>query len=425
MFLSPYRCKLTTYLAILGVEYWSATACDLSAKIDREGKVAIIHGPQGIDDSIVDKMVRQNTKVFFRVDWLTPPEELNSLTQDYEAQCLTRGCEVDLSDGICMCSVNDVSETAVFTSDDDVKTKSIQELLSLLPIGAVPPTTAGGQVMSGVTKYPNESPSADTIFEIVDQYGIKHYRKNLKSSVSIGNGSLLFRNPVHFISLSDPEPRDAIYETDAVLDQYFYHANTAPFLAIRFAQRFGISNPSPGYISRIANAFQTGAYQSGSFTFGTNEYGDLAATFAAVVLDREARSVVLDADPFQGSLLEPFLKIVRVMRSLEFKPAAQTPLVFIYSDLQDMIGQQPHMLPSVFSFFNPAFQPAGKCFDIPCVMIRLPSKCRRDLPFLFYTIRSCPRSRFGCTRDAGTDWSKGYQSHECNPQFSQIRPESM
>jgi hypothetical protein len=48
------------------------------------------------------------------------------------------------------------------------------------------------------------------------------------------------------------------------------------------------------------------------------------------------------------------------MRSLEFKPAALKPLIFIYRDLQEMIGQQPHKLPSVFSFFQPDFKPAGK-----------------------------------------------------------------
>ena len=38
--------------------------------------------------------------------------------------------------------------------------------------------------------------------------------------------------------------RDAQYETEAVLDTYFYHDNVAPFLCPRIMQRFGFSNPS-------------------------------------------------------------------------------------------------------------------------------------------------------------------------------------
>merc|ERR1719352_1587231 len=121
------------------------------------------------------------------------------------------------------------------------------------------------------------------------------------------------------MSLADPNIRDAQYETDAALEHYFYHPNTAPFLAIRLAQRFGNSNPSPRYIKTISAAFRTGVYDTAGTPIGSGEYGDMKATIAAVLLDRESQDPVLDADPMHGSLLEPFLKIVRLMRSLEFE----------------------------------------------------------------------------------------------------------
>lgn len=69
------------------------------------------------------------------------------------------------------------------------------------------------------------------------------------------------------------------YETDATLNHFLYHPNTAPLLAIRFAQRFGISNPSPQYIEAIARAFQTGSYAftdgDETVNFGSGQYGDL------------------------------------------------------------------------------------------------------------------------------------------------------
>ena len=50
------------------------------------------------------------------------------------------------------------------------------------------------------------------------------------------------------MDLVEATTRDALHETDAVLDHLFEHDNTAPFLAYRFIQRFVGSNPSPRYI---------------------------------------------------------------------------------------------------------------------------------------------------------------------------------
>ena len=64
----------------------------------------------------------------------------------------------------------------------------------------------------------------------------------------------------------------------------------------------------------MANAFRSGRYTStvdaGTATaFGSGKYGDLGATAAAIVLDREARSATLDVDPAAGKLREPLLKV--------------------------------------------------------------------------------------------------------------------
>ena len=66
------------------------------------------------------------------------------------------------------------------------------------------------------------------------------------------------------------------------------------------------SNPSPRYVGVVARAFKQGAY--GGTTYGAH-YGDFGATFAAILLDREARSLTLDMDPIHGQLREPLLKV--------------------------------------------------------------------------------------------------------------------
>jgi hypothetical protein len=195
----------------------------------------------------------------------------------------------------------------------------------------------------------------DTVFEVTDAWGRTLFLQNVQSTVSLGaeGRGHNFRNPVHFMSFVATEAnvgkvigskivfimadqslvhnshgllslslvqncfyiqklKKALQETDAVLDNYVFHPNTAPFLAVRFCQRFGISNPSPRYVETVARAFQTGLYREpvSTRTFGRGKYGDLEATFAAVVLDREARSPLLDADPAHGSVREPLLKVL-------------------------------------------------------------------------------------------------------------------
>lgn len=114
----------------------------------------------------------------------------------------------------------------------------------------------------------------------------------------------------------DPNQRDALYETDAILQHYFEHPNTAPFVATTLIRHLVTSNPSPRFVSVVADAFRTGSYSSGGIDFGSSKYGDLDATVAAVMLDREARSATLDDDANHGRPREPLLKVMHMYRSM-------------------------------------------------------------------------------------------------------------
>jgi uncharacterized protein (DUF1800 family) len=159
--------------------------------------------------------------------------------------------------------------------------------------------------------------------------------------------------------------RDAQYETEATLDHYFYHDNTAPFLAMRLIQRLTLSNPTPRYIYTVASAFKDGQYLDESgLSFGAGTYGDMAAIFAAIYLDREARSTILDADSSHGSLREPILKLVAVLRSMQFK--SSHPVTYL-RHVKRFIGQIPHAFETVFSFFLPEYEPYGRVGDASLV----------------------------------------------------------
>ena len=85
----------------------------------------------------------------------------------------------------------------------------------------------------------------------------------------------------------------------------------------------------------MVDAFRTGAYGAGTFS---GEYGDLAATLSAILLDREARSPTLDYDATHGQLREPLLKVIHFLRSMEYSPRGGREVILHGLDAQ--IGQQ-------------------------------------------------------------------------------------
>eukprot|EP00586_Coscinodiscus_wailesii_P002545 CAMPEP_0172485260 /NCGR_PEP_ID=MMETSP1066-20121228/13216_1 /TAXON_ID=671091 /ORGANISM="Coscinodiscus wailesii, Strain CCMP2513" /LENGTH=235 /DNA_ID=CAMNT_0013250393 /DNA_START=173 /DNA_END=877 /DNA_ORIENTATION=- len=203
----------------------------------------------------------------------------------------------------------------------------------------------------------DSSYDTNTIIEIqVD--GKNKYFKNIRSMVHmkhIVNGRITkysFRNPPHFMNFLHQYAINAHYETDAVLDHYMHHQNTAT--------KIWHLNPSPRYVKEVATSFKTGLYKStgGEFEYGSGDYGDLGATVAAILLDREARSIVLDADPSYGSFREPLLKLVAYMRAMEFQPFPRSPEIQI-ENVDTRIGQMAHEMPSVFSFFMPDYAAFG------------------------------------------------------------------
>lgn len=321
--------------------------------------VAIVHNPN-LDintGQVVSNAVNENNLNFFKVAWQRDqyPSAAN--------QCSYDACNT--VDTGCLCDV-EVTYKRVF---DKIPSKA--KLMKKLKVGSPPPesfdqgTYTLVRTKNGISMYRrqgDEAFSTNTIFELTIS-GKSRYFKNVVSIVSIPSPApsqpFAFRNPPHFLNIAKPDTRDATYETDAVLDYYFNHPNTPPFLASRILQRFGISNPSPKQIKRAAKAFIRGTYESHGVEFGEGNYGDLAALIASIILDVESTSVILDADPSTGSLREPLVKLMSFLRAMEYESAPQFPSI-IMENLQDNIGQEAHLIPDVFSFFLPEFSPLGK-----------------------------------------------------------------
>ncbi len=315
--------------------------------IDSDGKVAIERENSPLDS--------YHTLTYFRVEWRKgryPHAQRNA--------CGGGDCQIVGS--FCRCQTT-LQETRAFS---EMPTRD--EVLSELHIGAISPhmlSYASLEINSEFTVYSLMSDQLlgrNSAFKLKDDFGRQVLLKNMLSSIVIlrwGESDptqFRFRNAPSFYG-DAPVVRDAQYETEAALDHYFYHDNTAPFISLRLIQRFGISNPSPRYIKTVSLAFRSGKYQALDSSFGTGNYGDLAATFAAILLDRESRNSVLEMDPSFGGIREPLLKIVSTLRSMDYNHTSRD--FFSLHNLYSTVGQGPYDLPSVFSFFLPEYSPPG------------------------------------------------------------------
>src|SRR3989454_10503470 len=83
----------------------------------------------------------------------------------------------------------------------------------------------------------------------------------------------------------------ALQDLEGALDIIFKHPNLPPFVGRRMIQHLVTSNPSPAYVTRVANAFRNGTFTSpnNGAIFGSSNRGDMQALIAAVLLDPEAR----------------------------------------------------------------------------------------------------------------------------------------
>ena len=137
------------------------------------------------------------------------------------------------------------------------------------------------------------------------------------------------------------------------LDNIFNHPNVGPFVAIRLIQRLVTSNPSPGYVSRVASIFNNNG-------FGVR--GDLGAVVKAILLDDEARpSIHTESD---GKLKEPLLRLTQLWRA--YGAASQID-DFSRESYSYILGQGPLQASHVFNFFSPFFAPAGEIRNLGLV----------------------------------------------------------
>ena len=141
------------------------------------------------------------------------------------------------------------------------------------------------------------------------------------------------------------------------LDTLANHPNVGPFFGRQLIQRLVTSNPSPDYVGRVAQAFDSGIYSYDTWAVGTGVRGDLMATIAAVLLDREARANPSLNDPNFGRVREPILRMANWMRAFNARSTSGNFLLGITDDVAISLGQTVMRSPSVFNFYRPGYVP--------------------------------------------------------------------
>jgi uncharacterized protein (DUF1800 family) len=162
---------------------------------------------------------------------------------------------------------------------------------------------------------------------------------------------------------SIPAGQGAQADLDAALAIIFNHPNVGPFVGKQLILRLVTSNPSPAYVQRVATAFNSGSYTTGTgITYGTGNRGDMQATVAAVLLDAEARrgDSSTTAVATDGKLREPIVMEASIARAFHAQTDAGG-----FSNAGYRMEQNVFYPPTVFNYFPPVNPIQGSALNGP------------------------------------------------------------
>jgi len=137
--------------------------------------------------------------------------------------------------------------------------------------------------------------------------------------------------------------------------------SVAPFISKNLILRLTKSNPSPNYIKRVAEVFQS-------------SHGDLKKVVKAIFLDPELWNDLEEKKVIKFK--EPLIAYTNFLRAFQAKPfpkwffcgyggpidenATNCTVVtnsFLFNDPRDFLGQGPGLAPTVFNFYDNSFIP--------------------------------------------------------------------
>jgi uncharacterized protein (DUF1800 family) len=196
------------------------------------------------------------------------------------------------------------------------------------------------------SKFPNHLNFAHPMVLFRDGKGLdQHHDKSAKTLLSLSPNGL---------PTTLPASQDGQTDLEEALDNLFNHPNVGPFIGKQLIQHLVTSNPSPSYVNRVSNAFNSGK----SFGFGSGKRGDMKALIAAILLDEEARGASKTA-PDYGHLREPVQFVLNVLRTSNAHSDG------ILNQITSPMGQNLFYPPTVFSYYPHSYLLPGIMLDAP------------------------------------------------------------
>jgi uncharacterized protein (DUF1800 family) len=154
--------------------------------------------------------------------------------------------------------------------------------------------------------------------------------------------------------LALPGGQSQTEELNAAIDNIASHQNVAPFISKQLIQHLVTSNPTPGYVARIASVFAS----------GRNSPTQLYDVVRAILLDPEARGDVKDpsAEPHYGKLREPVQFITNILRAFNATSDGVLNTLTVGGSAigSAEMSQDVFNAPSVFSFYPPTARVPGE-----------------------------------------------------------------
>jgi uncharacterized protein (DUF1800 family) len=143
-----------------------------------------------------------------------------------------------------------------------------------------------------------------------------------------------------------PAGQTAAQDLKTTLDTIFNHPNVGPFFCRQLIQRLVTSNPSPGYVYRVASVFNDN---------GQGVRGDLQAVVRAILMDYDARG---SAKTSQGSghEREPVIRLANLLRAFgASSPDGKFSVLGVFASF----AEEAMHSPTVFNFFSPDYADQG------------------------------------------------------------------
>jgi uncharacterized protein (DUF1800 family) len=143
-----------------------------------------------------------------------------------------------------------------------------------------------------------------------------------------------------------PANQTAAQDLKATLDTIFNHPNVGPFICRQLIQRLVTSNPTSGYVYRVASVFNDN---------GQGVRGDLKAVVRAILMDYDARVGFVSAQG-AGHQREPVVRVTNLLRAFNAtSPSGKYSVRNAYANL----AEEAMHSPTVFNFFGPDYSAPG------------------------------------------------------------------